>query len=440
MYEISAEFRKRGIPVIFGGPHPTLAPEEVRAHCDVLVLGELESIAEQFFDDLYNGTYRREYVGNRAALDLSPVPRWDLYPNDRAIYGALQTSRGCPFECDFCDVIQYVGRKQRHKSVEQVTRELDTLYAAGYRHVFLSDDNLTVYKKRARDLLIGLRDWNAARHPPIHFMTQLSIEVSADLEMLELMAQANVRYVFIGIESTNEASMRETRKRQNVGFDMVERTERFARAGIQITSGLMVGFDHDGPDIFQQHLEFAQQTPIPNFNVSQLYAGHATPLRERMKAEGRLLPDIDAYGSPSAGTTPTNIKPAQMSHEELGSGAHWLIRKLYEPANFERRLMRMIELFPQREELNEPDYGYRQIMNEIGLRCHAYLSKSPDTLGVLSRVLRAVKKKPSARGSALNALMAWTMRMQQSDWVQEAPTVYLPRDLGRNERSLPVIQ
>src|SRR5207244_8733146 len=125
-----------------------------------LVKGELESIAERFFDDLYTGRYEREYIGQRGAIQASPVPRWDLYPNDRALCGTLQTSRGCPFECDFCDVIVYLGRKQSHKTVEQVLAELEVLHRLGYRRVMLADDNLTVYRARARELLRALAAWN----------------------------------------------------------------------------------------------------------------------------------------------------------------------------------------------------------------------------------------------------------------------------------------
>jgi radical SAM superfamily enzyme YgiQ (UPF0313 family) len=127
MRSIAAEFRRRGKTVIIGGPYASLSPDAVRPHCDVLVRGEIEDIAAQFFADLRSGSWRTEYVGTKVDLRNSPIPRWDLYPNDRAVMGTIQTSRGCPFECEFCDVIEYVGRKQRHKPVDLVLRELDAL-------------------------------------------------------------------------------------------------------------------------------------------------------------------------------------------------------------------------------------------------------------------------------------------------------------------------
>jgi radical SAM superfamily enzyme YgiQ (UPF0313 family) len=318
--------------------------------------------------------------------------------------GSLQTSRGCPFECEFCDVIQYVGRKQRHKSVAQVWRELDALHAAGFRRVFLADDNLTVYRKRAKELLAGIATWNAKQGEPMSFGTQLSIECSDDDEMLRLLAKAGLHSVFIGIETPNQDSLKETKKRQNVSVDMVERAERFARRGIQVIAGTIVGFDHDGPDIFEQHLEFARLSPIPVFRVSTLYAAHATPLRERMRREGRLLEADVTMGSHT-----TNIQPARMSLAELERGFTWLNEQLYDPANFSQRLLRMIELFP--EETAIWRVGDRAVDAELALASHAVLSReSPTVAAALGRILKAIRKKPAARGAAMYALMIWAQQ------------------------------
>jgi radical SAM superfamily enzyme YgiQ (UPF0313 family) len=404
MIEIARVFRKRGIPVIFGGPHASLAPEEVRDECDILVKGELEAIAAQFFDDLYTGSYQREYIGQRGAIQASPVPRWDLYPNDRVLCGTLQTSRGCPFECEFCDVIVYLGRKQSHKTVAQVLAELEVLHRMGYRRVMLADDNLTVYRARARELLRALADWNRRAAEPISFITQASIDISDDEEMLGLLAQASVRNVFIGIETINQESLKETKKRQNVGVDMVERTERFARHGIVVGAGIIVGFDHDTPDIFQQVLDFAMQSPIPIFTVVPLYAAHGTPLREKMTRAGRLHSDV-----PTA-TMAMNIIPAQMSSERLASGVHWLAKQLLDPQQFATRLLRMIELFPS-EGLQPVLAANRSVVTETLLACHALLGESAETTLALRQILRALKAKPSAREGALGAVFAWAQRI-----------------------------
>ena len=150
MIELAAAFKARGKTVLIGGSLASLDQQAVRPHADILVTGDLEEIASQLFADLEAGTWKDSYDGGRADIRVSPVPRWDLYPVERALMGALQTTRGCPFDCEFCDVIMYNGRKQRHKTVEQMLAELDVLHAAGFREVFLTDDNFTVHRRFAR--------------------------------------------------------------------------------------------------------------------------------------------------------------------------------------------------------------------------------------------------------------------------------------------------
>jgi radical SAM superfamily enzyme YgiQ (UPF0313 family) len=165
------------------------------------VRGEIEDIAPQFFADLRSGSWQTEYVGTKVNLRISPLPRWDLYPNDRAVMGTIQTSRGCPFECEFCDVIEYVGRKQRHKPVDLVLRELDALYRFGYRTVFLADDNHRLPRPRqgAARCHPGMECAADRRQSPFH--TQISIDAAGDTEMLEMCAGAGLTHVFIGIET-----------------------------------------------------------------------------------------------------------------------------------------------------------------------------------------------------------------------------------------------
>ena len=202
MQAIANEFRRRRKIVIIGGPFATLSPEVVRQRCDILVRGEIEEIAADIFSDLRARSWQPEYVGTRPALEHTPPPRWDLYPNERVLTGSVQTSRGCPFDCDFCDVIQYLGRRQRHKPVADVLFELDVLYQLGYRSVFLTDDNFTVVRNRAKELLAALSEWNERQQDgKVHFMTQLSIDAARDEELLRLCAEAGLRQAFIGIET-----------------------------------------------------------------------------------------------------------------------------------------------------------------------------------------------------------------------------------------------
>lgn len=289
MIEVAEEFRRRGKTVILGGPFVSLSPDVLRPHCDVLVRGEMEGIADRFFADLLADRLDEEYQGDRPDLSGSPVPRWDLYPNPRASLGCVQTSRGCPFECEFCDVIQYLGRQQRHKAVEQILAELEELQRYGYRGVLLADDNFTVYRRRAKEVLSALAEWNSRQEQPLFFGTQVSIDAARDDELLDLCARAGLTWVFIGIETPNEESLRESRKRQNVGVDLVSQVQRFLDHGIAVAAGMIVGFDHDGPDIFERQFEFAMSSPIAIFSLGALVAPAATPLYDRMASSGRLV-------------------------------------------------------------------------------------------------------------------------------------------------------
>ncbi len=342
MIELAQAFRKRGRTVIIGGPYASLDPDAVRPYCDILVRGEMEEIAAELFSDLAAGRWREEYVGTKPDLSASPIPRWEIYPNDRALMGCVQTSRGCPFDCEYCDVIQYVGRKQRHKSVDQVLQELDLLYGLGYRKVFLADDNFAVYRRRSRELLTALREWNRRRtNGMVSFSTQLSIDLAKEDDILRLCYEAGLTEVFIGIETPNVESLKETRKRQNVGLDLVERIQRFLDHGIHVIGGMMVGFDSDKADIFEIQYNFAMSTPVPMFTLGALTAPKTTPLYERLKQSGRLLEDGDYH----CDATPwsTNVIPKQMSRDEFFSGMRWLANSLYHPDAFGERLRAFIE-------------------------------------------------------------------------------------------------
>ena len=346
MLELAKAYRQRGKTVLIGGPFASLSPDTVRPYCDILVRGEIEDIAMDLFDDLRTGRWRREYVGGRPDLTSSPIPRWELYPNEQALLGCVQTSRGCPFECEFCDVIQYVGRKQRHKSIAQILAELDKLYQLGYKNVFFADDNFTVYRRRTKELLKALRDWNH-RQPEgaLRFSTQLSIDIARDDDILQLCAEAGLGYVYIGIETPNEASLKETKKHQNVGIDLLGQIQRFLDHGIAIMGGMIVGFDSDGPDIFEQQYHFAMSTPIPIFSLGALIAPESTPLYSRMQAANRLI--AQDYSDTLAASCPweTNIIPQQMSQQTLLTGIKWLANQLYHPAHFGRRVLQFVERY-----------------------------------------------------------------------------------------------
>jgi radical SAM superfamily enzyme YgiQ (UPF0313 family) len=345
MKQLARAFRDRGKTVVMGGPQATLRSELVRPHCDILVRGELEEIADRLFGDLRSGDWESEYVGPVADFGRSPVPRLDLYPNDRTLVGAVQTSRGCPFQCEFCEVAVYHGRKQRFKSIEGVIAELDQLHALAYSQVFITDDNLTACRKRAKGLLEAIAEWNRKNDRPTEFATQLSIEAADDDEMLELLADAGLTSVFIGIETPNMNSLREAKKFQNTRRSVNERIERFVEHGIVVMGGMVVGFDSDGPDIFRRQYEFAMSTPVPLFTAVALFAHSSTPLHARLEKEGRVVP-----GSEEMPYFPWNINivPKGMTREELRDGLRWLINKLYDPRAFTKRVERLVRTLPRR--------------------------------------------------------------------------------------------
>ena len=233
MIELAAEFRRRGKLVVMGGPYASLNPNDLQAHTDILVTGELEEIANTLFSDIAGDCWQPRYQGTRPDLSASPIPRWDLYPHNLALAAQVQTSRGCPFECEFCDIIQYLGRKQRWKDPDQVVRELDVLYGYGHRNIFFADDNFTVMRRRARDLLDRVGVWNRDRTSGrVNLSTQVSIDIARDPELMAQCVDAGPRMVFIGVEAPNADSLAETRKRQNLRIDLTAEVTKVVGAGI----------------------------------------------------------------------------------------------------------------------------------------------------------------------------------------------------------------
>ncbi len=417
MFELAEAFRQRGQTVIIGGSFASLSPEDVRPHADILVTGEIEDIASGFFADLANGNWKASYHGGKTDLRRAPVPRWDLYPVHAAQAGAVQTTRGCPFNCEFCDVIQYQGRIQRHKDIEQVLTELDVLYAAGFRRIFIVDDNFTVHRKQARSMLVALAEWNARQSSGrVHFITQASLDIARDDDLLDLCHAAGLDTLFVGIETTNVLSLRETSKRQNLLLPIPEAISKILSRGVVVQAGIIVGFDNDGPEIFTELMEFFRNSPLPDLNIGALTAPQATRLYSRLKSEGRLLGDSwdVTAGSPFA----TNILPSGMSREDLLGGLRWLCETAYSPAEYERRMINLIEAFPAndgpfsrgRPTLSNPRGKlFLRTLQMIGRRGAAEAA-------MVQNVLRRAAEKPAA----LPAVIYFLGRYEQTRYFLEA--------------------
>lgn len=406
MFALSREFRRRGRTVVIGGSFATLTPDDVRPHTDILVKGELEEIASTLFADLAAGEWKDVYDGGQADIRLSPVPRWDLYPVGRALSGAIQTTRGCPFNCEFCDVIQYQGRKQRHKTIEQVLSELDELHRQGFREIFIVDDNFTVQRRRAHALLDALVIWNKRHLERVRFSTQASLDVARDEDLLGKCKAAGLDTLFIGIETVNADSLRETGKRQNLLLPINDAVDRILRAGIAVRAGIIVGFDHDDSRIFEHLREFFDSSPIPDLAIGVLTAPYATDLHRRLKAEGRLSGEsLDATaGHPFS----TNIAPKLLTRDELLEGVATLCQTAYRAENYERRMMSLIAAYgdqndqrrappAQSSRLTQGRKFLARIFSNIGARGAAEAR-------MLKNVLRAASQKPTLLPIIMNFL------------------------------------
>ncbi len=348
-----------GKHVIAGGPFVTGSAEKLRGQHGIhtLCINEVENYAEQLVADLAAGTVQAEYgrIGERADMSKVAVPRFDLVP-DISKYAmiSIQVSRGCPFDCEFCDVPTLVGRKMRYKTPEQVVAELDALKAVITQQgvqVFICDDNLTGHLKRCRDVLRAMADWGRRNGYPFAFLTQLSMNVADDAELLDLLYEANVRTVITGVESANEASLIEAGKQHNLKRSIVDRVEAMLRAGIEVYAYLVVGFDSDGPDIFDRNLELIEQARITYAETSILVAMDNTPLGARMEREERLLFNTATEAQQvlenyKVGMTnfETRLEPRQ-----LQDGYAHMLESLLEPERWYARTRAMVEILPERD-------------------------------------------------------------------------------------------
>jgi radical SAM superfamily enzyme YgiQ (UPF0313 family) len=334
MKEILAELKRLGVFTVVGGPMVTVVEDYFVDLADVVFIGEAEETWPRFLREWSEGTHRARYE-QAAATDMStvPTPRFDALKMRHYLFGSLQFSRGCPFQCEFCDIIVTFGRRPRVKTVAQVLAEVEALCEQGINTAFIVDDNLIGNKKAIKEVLRALATWQERNGYPITFFTEASIDLADDAELMELMVDANVITVFIGIESPNEASLRETKKYQNVRGDgtMIEKVHRIQRAGMEVWCGMIVGFDHDDETIFDAQLAFLEEARIPNALVGLLTAIPKTPLHHRLEAEGRLE-DVD---EPEFGT---NVIPLQISREALRDGYVRVLNALYEPEAYFGRL------------------------------------------------------------------------------------------------------
>jgi radical SAM superfamily enzyme YgiQ (UPF0313 family) len=348
VFAIADEFRARGKTVVIGGPMANLLPEECRPHCDVLFQGEAEYTWPRFLREYAAGSGSDHYQQeDKIHLPDSPPPRLDVLKR-RYAHGIVQCSRGCPFTCEFCDIIVMYGRKMRFKPVEQVLGEIRAWHALGVAQVFFADDNFIGHRAYAKELLHALAAWNRRQGHALSFYTQASIDMVRDDELLGLLRDANFVSVFIGIESPRKASLAETHKTQNEKLDLVAAVHKIQAHNLFISAGMIVGFDQDDASIFDEQYEYLQEAQIPIVMLSTLLAVPGTPLYKRLEAEGRLRKGKDT-GTPASryvGTNGgTNFTPLRMTMDELRAGQQALYRRLYAPEAFGARLLGNLRRF-----------------------------------------------------------------------------------------------
>jgi len=334
-------------PIAIGGPGTTSVPEAYR-HADFQVLGEAEGIIDQFIAAWNAGARKGVFQAEKFTADVtrSPIPRFDLLKFDYYLHIGVQFSRGCPFTCEFCDIIELYGRVPRTKTTPQMLAELDELYRLGYRgHVDFVDDNLIGNKKAVKAFLPHLARWLDEHDCPFEFTTEASLNLADDAELLQLMNEANFVGVFTGIESPDTETLNAMRKKQNTRRSIADSIHRIYGAGMFVTAGFIVGFDSEKGSIAQPMIDLIEEAAIPVAMVGLLYALPNTQLTRRLTGEGRLhaLPEIIPAGYGDQCLLGLNFDTARPRRDVLADYER-VLQKIYEPEAFAGRLRRLAGL------------------------------------------------------------------------------------------------
>ncbi|MGB6379364.1 MAG: B12-binding domain-containing radical SAM protein [Syntrophobacteria bacterium] len=368
--KIIARCKQSGLKVIAGGPLFTAEPDEF-GEVDHLVLGEAELTLPPFLEDLKNGRPQKIYrASDFCDLHQTPFPLWDLIPIKKYASMSIQFSRGCPFNCEFCNVTALFGRRSRLKTPQQIISELDRIYASGWRgSIFFVDDNFIGNKLYLKThLLPALIEWRKDKKGCV-FFTEASINLADDPELLDMMVTAGFDSVFIGIESPDEVSLTECHKTQNKNRDLLESVAIIHRSGLQVMGGFIVGFDSDMPSIFQRQIDFIQKSGIVTAMVGLLQAPPGTRLFDRLQRESRV---VNIFSGDNVNAT-TNIIP-RMGLDRLLDGYRSIMKQIYSPKNYYRRVRTLLK------ELKAPE-----IYQPINIQRFLSIFRSAFRLGVLGK-------------------------------------------------------
>ncbi len=333
---VIARCRAKGVRVVAGGPLITHLYREIEGvdHC---IVGEAEEVLPDFLTDLERGEPKPVYQAQgHPDLALTPAPRWELIDFNDYRSMSIQCSRGCPFDCEFCDIVHLFGRRMRFKKPAQVVAELEGLYRLGWRRdVMIVDDNFIGNKTKAKELLRAIIAWQKEHGSPFSFSTQASVNLAQDPELMSLMVEANLDTVFLGIETPAMDSLKECEKRQNQ-VDLLSAVKTIQGYGLVVSGGFILGFDSDPPTIFDDQVKFIEQAGIPTAMVGLLSAGPGTRLFNRLRAQGRLLNFVSGDNAMDAAAL--NFIP-KMNREKLIAGYKSVLSRLYEPKAYYRRVL-----------------------------------------------------------------------------------------------------
>ena len=371
--EICRQFRARGIPVALGGIFATVEPKKARELADYLFLGEAEHTWPAFLRAWIAGNPQPEYR-QEEPIDMadSPPPDWSLVRRSDYLYGTVQTTRGCPHQCDFCEVVKVFGRTFRHKSIEQILAEVRASHAVTREGIFFSDDNFVVNKKFTKDLLRALIAYNATLKNPLSFATQATVAIAEDEELLRLLADARFELIFLGVESPRRSCLEEIGKTNVSRLDPVEAVTRISRYGIPPFVGLICGFDHDDSQTFADLRNFIDATASPVATITLLNAAPDTPLHRRLAAENRVTDTFAGewyFG--------TNIVPRAMSMDQLLDGHHRLLCEIYETGRFHARLHRWLSTIEYQSPVHAKGHGLLANLNRFLRILFAYCVRAP---------------------------------------------------------------
>jgi radical SAM superfamily enzyme YgiQ (UPF0313 family) len=354
--EVIQKCKKLNTKIVAGGPLFTSSPEYY-SHIEHLVLNEAEITLPQFLTDLKTGNPKHKYTSEHwAEITSTPLPLWELVSINKYSSMNLQYSRGCPYDCEFCDITVLYGRRPRTKTKEQVIAELDQLYLTGWKGpVFFVDDNFIGNKRKLKkEILPAIAEWMEKRDSPFYLNTEASINLADDEDLMRLMVKAGFEAVFIGIESPNEESLLECNKTQNRNRDLITSIKKIQKYSLEVQGGFIVGFDNDPPSIFERPTEFIQESGIVTAMVGLLNAPKGTKLHQRMQKEKRLLKDFTGNNTDFS----INFIP-KMDSEILLDGYKKILNTIYSPKYYYERILLFLKDFePGKKKIFHINFSY----------------------------------------------------------------------------------